>query len=211
MSSTPGKTSCSASPTSAGTSTRRPCNVLGNCPEKCIQARTEETLSNTTTFIRSLYVATAPKGYKGWEHIRSIFRVHSQAVENGVVISEENRYLVSSKEPQSATPLQWLNLIRARWGVENNLHWTLDAIFKEDDRPWILASPRGALTIAILRRAAYSLLALFRSVTLRSDEARSIPWRELLTWVYDTLIAAADDILEGLRHHEPHKPSPAPS
>ena len=173
--------------------------VLGDRPATSIQARSEDTLSNSKSLVRSLYIASAPKGYGEWKHIRTLLRVRFQAFENGVLVSEENKYFASSKEPTAITGEQWLALIRSRWGVENNLHWTLDAIFKEDDRPWIEAEPRGTVVVMVLRRIAYTLLALFRSVTLRSEEARSIRWRELVAWVYDTLIAATAEDLEELR------------
>jgi hypothetical protein len=85
------------------------------------------------------------------------------------------------------------------WGVENNCHHTLDTAFEEDDRPWIESSPRGMLVVAILRRLAYTLLALFRSITQRSDERRGTPWLDLLRWFYNAIISATDDDLAALR------------
>ena len=177
--------------------------VLGDCREDRVQARSEEILSKSTSLVRSLFIATAPSGYKDWEHIRTILRVRYETVENGVIVSEENRYLVSSVAPTAITGKQWLALIRSRWGVENNCHWTLDAIFKEDDHPWIEADPRGTVVIMVLRRIAYDLLTLFRSVTLRSEETRATPWKALLAWVYDALIASTVAQLEDLREREP--------
>jgi len=54
---------------------------------------------------------------------------------------------------------------------------------------WIEACPRAALVVAILRRIAYTMLALFRSVTQRSDERRAIPWDTLMTDFFVTLIS----------------------
>jgi hypothetical protein len=44
----------------------------------------------------------------------------------------------------------------------------------------IEAHPRAALVGAVLRRIAYTLLSLFRSVTQRSDERRNVPWKHPL-------------------------------
>jgi hypothetical protein len=44
----------------------------------------------------------------------------------------------------------------------------------------------------ILRSIAYTLLTIFRSITQRSDERRSEPWRELFQGVYDALLVATD-------------------
>jgi hypothetical protein len=173
--------------------------ILGHLPESKVQAKSEDPISNTQSIIRKLYVAVAPKGYGDFEHIRSIFRVQTLTMENGAVATQSNRYLVSSKEATAIACEQWLALIRSRWSVENNCHWTADAIFKEDKHPWIEANPRGTVVIMVLRRIAYDLLALFRSVTLRSEENRAGKWRELLAWVYDTLLITPAACVESLR------------
>jgi hypothetical protein len=60
-------------------------------------------------------------------------------------------------------------------------------------------SPRGMLVVAILRRLALTLLALFRSITRRSDERRGTPWLDLLRWFYNAVISATDDDIAALR------------
>jgi hypothetical protein len=56
----------------------------------------------------------------------------------------------------------------------------LDVAFKEDDPPWIEQNPRATVVVMVLRRSAYTLLAPWRGVTLRSDEQRNRPWRKLM-------------------------------
>jgi hypothetical protein len=102
------------------------------------------------------------------------------------------RYFVSSRSPELLTAEQWLYLVRAHWGVENQNHHTLDTAFAEDDRPWIVADAHGMLAVLLLRRIAPTLLALFRAVTLRSDENRATRWLVLLRWMRDALVALAD-------------------
>ncbi len=58
------------------------------------------------------------------------------------------------------------------------------------------------MNIMLLRRIAYNMLALFRSVTQRSEENRMAPWRDVLRWAYNTLIAANDADLAGLRQRK---------
>ena len=89
--------------------------------------------------------------------------------------------------------------MRLHWGVENNCHHTLDTAFEEDDRPWIESDPRGMLVVALLRRLAYNLLTLFRSVTQRSEDRRATPWLDLLRWFYNAIISATDADLSELR------------
>lgn len=83
--------------------------------------------------------------------------------------------------------------------MENNCHNTFDTVFSEDDKPWIEDSPRGALAVLLLRRIAYNLLALFRSVTQRSEERRRMPWADLLRGIAQALVAITDAHLAGLR------------
>ena len=74
-------------------------------------------------------------------------------------------------------------VVLRHWGVET-AHQILDIASVEHVRPWIEANPRGALVVAILRRLAYTMLTLFRSVTLRSDERRDVPWKTLLGEIF---------------------------
>jgi hypothetical protein len=108
------------------------------------------------------------------------------------------RMYVTSLREEQLSPAQWLLLIRSHWGVESN-HHTLDTAFKEDDHPWIVADGQGLMNVLLLRRIAYTLLALFRAVTLRSDDNRAMRWGDLLRWVYATLIAATEEQFHDLR------------
>ncbi len=89
-------------------------------------------------------------------------------------------------------------LVRSHWGVENQNHHTFDTAFVEDDRPWIEADEHGMLAVLLLRRIAYTLLALFRAAS-RTDDGRAVRWRALLTSIRDVLVAATEEQLAGLR------------
>ena len=105
----------------------------------------------------------------------------------------------SSLPKPRLTSAEWLLVVRRHWGVENNCHHTLDTAFREDERPWIESDPRGALVVALLRRTAYNVLTLFRSVTQRSEGRRATPWLDLLRWFYNAIISATDADLVALR------------
>ncbi|MBX3130925.1 MAG: hypothetical protein KF718_29670, partial [Polyangiaceae bacterium] len=60
----------------------------------------------------------------------------------------------------------------------------------EDDHPWITGHPRGMLVVAILRRIVFTLLAIYRAITQRSDERRQMPWKLLLEEIWTVLITA---------------------
>jgi len=134
--------------------------------------------------VRRLYLGEVTVVLDGWEHLRTVLRVESEAVDvGGTVVRREDRYLVSSLPASRLTPEQWLLVVRRHRGVET-AHPILDVALAEGDRPWIEANPRGALVVAILRRLAYTMLTLFRSVTQRSDERRDVPWKTLLGEVF---------------------------
>jgi hypothetical protein len=55
------------------------------------------------------------------------------------------------------------------------------------------------LVVALLRRIAYTLLALFRSVTQRSDERRATPCKALMSQLAFALVTTTDDELTDRR------------
>jgi hypothetical protein len=138
-----------------------------------------------------------------WPHARTFLSVESITTRDGEVIARDDRMYVASLDPSALTPKQWLLLVRRHWGVENQCHHTLDTAFAEDTRPWIEADPHGMLAVLILRRVALTLLALYRAVTLRSTRSkkrrRATPWKTLLQALRDTLVAATEQHLAGLR------------
>jgi predicted transposase YbfD/YdcC len=183
------------------------------CDADDVAAETVDVLDNQTTVTRQLVVVPVQrhwaygKGVQGpmrpddstWSHTRTFLRIESVARRGGEVVAREVRHWNSSLGHDVLTPAQWLEALRSHWGVENNNHHTLDTAFAEDDRPWITGDARGTLAVLVLRRMAYTLLTLFRSVSQRSDERRGMPWRQLLSWVRDTLVGVTDDEVAGLR------------
>jgi hypothetical protein len=151
--------------------------------------------------IRRLYFGAATAAPEGWDALRSVLRIETEIRDpSGKLISREDRYLISSLPESRLTKEPWLLLVRQRWGVET-CHQILDTAFAEDDHPWIEAHPRAALSVAILRRIAYTLLSLFRSVTQRSEERRQVPWKRLMRDVLFALVTTTHPQLAGLRRH----------
>ncbi|HSW34376.1 MAG TPA: ISAs1 family transposase, partial [Steroidobacteraceae bacterium] len=157
-----------------------------------IADRTEDPLDNATTVVRSLRMVRADPSWaygdgKGphesiWRHAKAFLRVDYVKVQHGEIVQRDDRMYVCSLDPERLSTAEWLRLVRAHWGVENNNHHTFDTAFAEDDRPWIEADANGMLAVLVLRRIAYTLLALFRS-SLRTEENRATPWRDLMHWV----------------------------
>ena len=179
---------------------------------QAVVARTVDVLDTKTTVTRTLKLLAVDPSWsyddsKGpeesvWRHAQSFLAVESVTLREGVVVENEVRLFVSSRAPGRLTPRQWLYVVRAHWYVENNVHNTLDTAFAEDDWPWIEADERGMLAVLVLRRIAYTLLALFKAVTQRSEQRRAMRWKALLRWVRDALVAATAETLAGLRARE---------
>jgi hypothetical protein len=175
---------------------------------ECVDA-----LANRTTVTRRLTVVAVERhwayGRSGeksvaadgsiWEHTRTLLRIESVRCRDDVVVEREVRFWNTSLRHDALTPAQWLHLLRSHWGVENNNHYTLDTAFAEDERPWITGDGTGALAVVLLRRIAYTLLTLFRSVTQRSEARRAMPWKALLALVRDTLVGVSGEEVAGLR------------
>jgi hypothetical protein len=153
---------------------------------------------------RRLYLTEEMEGFE-WQHLRTVLRVATEKVhlETGKVVpmdeDDANHYYLSSLRAEALKPEQWLLLVRRHWGVENGCHHTFDTAFAEDDRPWIVNDPQGMVVVLLLRRIAYNLLALFRDVTQRSEDTRGTPWKDLMRWMHNALIALTDADLLGLR------------
>jgi hypothetical protein len=163
-------------------------------------ARTEE-VKGQRRVVRELTLKTVSPTRKNltiWEHARTILKVYSQTYENGVLKSTKTRYFVTSLAQNELPPEKWLELVVLRWAVET-AHQILDCAFAEDERPWITKDANGALAVMLLRRLVYTLMTLFKSVTLRSDENREMTWRELMDQIRDTLEWAQGKLLDGLR------------
>lgn len=174
--------------------------------------RTEDGLGQGTKVVRSIRLLRADPSWSYgegkepheslWPHAKAFLLVEYVKVHRGQAVERDERMYVASLDPKRLTTQQWLLLVRSHWGVENQNHHTLDTAFAEDERPWIEADSNGMLGVLVLRRIAYTLLALFRSVTLRSDESRAIRWKALLAWVHDALVAAAPEHTMNLRVRE---------
>lgn len=87
-----------------------------------------------------------------WPGLRSIGCVESERTIQGQT-SVERRYYLSSL-PADAQELA--RTVRAHWSVENNLHWVLDVVFREDESRVRIG--HAAENFALLRRMALSLI-----------------------------------------------------
>lgn len=176
--------------------------------DKAHLAETADRINNSTVVRRRVYLTSVveirakKRSQWVWSHTKTLVRVTSQTekeLDGKISVSgQEERFYASSMKPTALKSEQWLQMARLHWGVEHT-HNRLDVVFEEDDHPFITYDPQGALAVMILRRIAYTLLALYRGVTLRSEENRQMPWMELIRSIYQALIAAIDEHTRGLR------------
>ena len=148
---------------------------------------------------RYLWLTDEIAGYNDWDHLEVAIRVRTVTEHKTKgKVTDEDRYYTSSLPTQALSAELWLEAIRRRWSVENECHNTWDRIFREDDRPWV-HDPQGMVAAMLLRRIAYTLLTLFRSVTQRSDARRAVPWKTLMRDLWSTLTSAEEHHFEGLK------------
>jgi predicted transposase YbfD/YdcC len=84
--------------------------------------------------------------------ITAIAMVESR-IERGDKIESERRSYISSRALSVAA---FADAARSHWAIENNLHWTLDVIFKEDQSR--LRAGHGAKNMAVVRHFALNLV-----------------------------------------------------
>jgi len=91
---------------------------------------------------------------KDWKNLNSIVRIESiRELKGKGVTSKEYRYYITSLDGEA----EKINKsIRNHWAIENNLHWNLDVIFKEDGQ--LKRKGNSAENFNIIIKAALSLI-----------------------------------------------------
>jgi len=74
-------------------------------------------------------------------------------IERGDKIETERRSYISSR---ALSAQAFAEAVRSHWAIENNLHWTLDVTFKEDQSR--LRAGHGAKNMAVIRHFALNLV-----------------------------------------------------
>jgi len=161
----------------------------------------EEIVSSTKRIVRKLTVLPVTRTKKDilfWKHTRTMVRIETETHEEGKPVKYYTRYSVSSLEPDDLSLRGWFQMHFYRWDVES-VHNILDTTFEEDKRPWIRKNAQGNLVVHILRRVAYTLLTLYKNVTIRNDEERYGTWKDLMESLKETMKWATDEVFANLR------------
>jgi predicted transposase YbfD/YdcC len=96
--------------------------------------------------------AESIRNHDAWEGLKVIGLCYSERTVNGIT-SEELRYFIGSRKMSARA---YGEVVRGHWRIENNLHWRLDVIFREDDSR--IQKRNGQANFALLRKVALSLL-----------------------------------------------------
>lgn len=87
-----------------------------------------------------------------WAGLQAVAKVTAQR-DLGGNVAVQTRYYITSL---SGNANQVLHAVRAHWSIENELHWTLDIAFREDESR--VRKDHGPQNLAILRQIALNLL-----------------------------------------------------
>jgi predicted transposase YbfD/YdcC len=89
---------------------------------------------------------------QNWKGLSSLVMIEAERIIDGKSTTE-TRYYISSLENDAKRLLQG---VRAHWGIENSLHWTLDIAFDEDHNR--TRKDHAPENLAIIRHMALNLL-----------------------------------------------------
>lgn len=87
-----------------------------------------------------------------WKNLNALGYVHSRIEENNE-ISEFTRYFITSLRDID----EFADSVRKHWSIENQLHWSLDVIFREDDSR--ARKDNSPLNMNVLRKTALKLVS----------------------------------------------------
>lgn len=117
---------------------------------------------------------------------QEMWQVLQESVEGSTgKVTTEVRYFLSSLPSKDLTPTQKLALIRLHWGIENGLHWTLDAQLEADDHQPCQLTSRSLEVTCWLRALAYNLLSARRGPKVSSP----LPaWKRVMMKLRDLFV-----------------------
>lgn len=93
-------------------------------------------------------------GKEEWPGLKSVAKVTSERIDKqSGKASIQDRYYICSLPPQAKVINK---AVRSHWGVENNLHWVLDVVFKEDSA--LKKKGNSAVNFNIITKMAIAMI-----------------------------------------------------
>jgi len=100
-----------------------------------------------------------------WVNIKSIVRIKShRTIKKTQKESTENRYYISSL---SSDAEKINKTIRSHWSIENNLHWNLDVVFREDAS--LKKKGNSPMNFNIITKIALAKIELEKSIKMSKN------------------------------------------
>jgi predicted transposase YbfD/YdcC len=133
-----------------------------------------------------------------WPGLAAIGKVSRQREINGTISHETAYYLLST----TLSPVRFAEVVRAHWGIENNLHWVLDVTMYEDQNR--SRKDNGPQNIALLRRWALNACKLEGSRGSIKGKLKQAGWNDnflakLLAQPIQSAIALQGRTVQGRR------------
>jgi predicted transposase YbfD/YdcC len=121
---------------------------------------------------RRASVLTAPAALRAMlPGLKAIGRIEAERSGKNGKRETATRYIALSRK---FTPTKMAEVVRAHWGIENQLHWILDVVFDEDDaRTRKDFAPEN---LAVIRRWAQNILRMHPSDARMSSKMRKAMW-----------------------------------
>lgn len=104
-----------------------------------------------------------------WKDIASLVMIQATRWQ-GDQQQTQNRYYISSLSAQSKDAQTFNHIIRTHWAIENQLHWTLDVVFKEDASR--VRTGYADQNLSVIRRMALNLLKRDKSLKVGIQNKR---------------------------------------
>lgn len=105
--------------------------------------------------------------------LKAIGRVASERTGTNGKTESKVRYFALSK---SLEPDRLAETVRAHWSIENELHWTLDVVFHEDDAR--TRKDNGPHNLAVIRRLAQNILRAHPLEKPMASKMRKANWNK---------------------------------
>lgn len=120
-----------------------------------------------------------------WKNLCSLIKVECTRYNKKTTKAETaERYYVSSKK---ASAQYFHEAVRTHWQVENNLHWTLDVIFSEDDSQ--KRAGNAAQNFSLISKVALNMIGSHRDTQNRGAKKISAKRkRKMAGWNNDYLL-----------------------
>lgn len=120
-----------------------------------------------------------------WKNLTSLIKVEGTRYDKKTTKEEAaERYYISSKK---ASAQYFHEAVRTHWEVENNLHWTLDVIFCEDDsKKW---AGNSAQNFSLISKVALNMIQQHKDAKNRGAKKISAKRkRKMAGWNNDYLL-----------------------